>query len=51
MFGEQLSATMKSVAGRVGGDVEPLIAPQTRAFELGEQLDQIRRKYGGLRLR
>ena len=49
MFGDQLACTLKLMAGKVGGgggNIEPAVS----AFELGNQLDEIRKKYGGLRL-
>jgi hypothetical protein len=54
MFAEQISYLLKT---GLGSDKSPgstqmptSISVQNKAYEIGEQLDEIRRKYGGLKL-
>lgn len=54
MFSEQLTYVMKAGLGsnrsQGSGERKPSISVQNKAYEIGEQLDEIRRKYGGLKL-
>lgn len=51
MFSEQLSYVLKAGGSNRGqGTNASLINVQNKAYEIGEQLDEIRRKYGGLKL-